>query len=66
MKVEITYKEIQYFERVVEVEMTKKEYNKYIKMSHSQQDGEYNLCGGTGVEHWVATETLSIDVEIIK
>jgi hypothetical protein len=65
MKVAITYKEVQYFERTVEVEMTKTEYNAYLKLSKLQQEQKYDLCSGTDVEHWVATETLSIDAEII-
>jgi len=65
MKVAITYKEVQYFERTVEVEMTKREYNAYIKLSKWEQDQKYDLCSDTSVEHWVATETLSINAEII-
>lgn len=66
MKIEITYKEVQYFERTMQVEMSKKEYNDYIKLSKWEQDQKYNLCADTDVENWVATEIFSIDAEIIN
>ena len=66
MKIAITYKEVQFFKRTVEVEMSKKEFNDYLKLSKFEQEQKFNLCSNTDVEHCVATETLSIDAEIIN
>jgi hypothetical protein len=68
MKVLITYRELQWFENTIEVEMTKKEYNQYLKKSLFEQEQEFQFMGNTSVENgnWVATEILGIDVDIIQ
>jgi len=68
MKVLITYRELQWFENSIEVEMTKKEYKEYLKKSLFEQEQEFQFTGSTSVENgnWVATEILGIDVDIIE
>jgi hypothetical protein len=60
MTIEITYREVQYFERIVEVEMTKKEYIEYLKMSKFEQEQKYDLCAGTSEKHHISTEISDI------
>jgi hypothetical protein len=65
MKVLITYRELQWFENKIEVEMTKKEYNKYLKKSLYEQEQEFQLTSNTSVENWIETEIVGISVDII-
>jgi hypothetical protein len=66
MKVLITYTER--ITRVLEkeVEMTKEEYKKYLKMSTFEQDEKYDLCSSCDDEHFQNLEILSINTEIVK
>jgi hypothetical protein len=66
MKVEITYNEIQYFTKVVEVEMTKKEYKKYMQMTKFELEREFDLMSATTVENWVGNEIDGVHLEIIN
>ena len=65
MKVQITYTEVITREQVIEVEMTKKEYKEYLKMSEYEKEQKYNLCASTCDEHHVSTESMPIIAEII-
>jgi hypothetical protein len=66
MKVEITYNEIQYFTKVIEVEMTKKEYKKYIQMTKFELEREFDLMSATTIENWVGNDIDGVHLEIIK
>lgn len=66
MKVEITYKEIQYFTKVIEVEMTKEEYKKYMQMTKFELEREFDLMSATTVENWVGNDIDGVHLEIIK
>jgi hypothetical protein len=66
MKVLITYTERVTRELVREVEMTKKEYNEYLKMSTFDQEQKYSLCAECSDEHFTNLEIVSIDADIIK
>jgi hypothetical protein len=66
MKVQITYREVQYFENIIEVEMTKEEYKAYLKMSEFQKEQKYDLCASTGDANYYGTEPQPIIAEIIK
>jgi hypothetical protein len=66
MKVEITYNEIQYFTKVVEVEMTKKQYKKYMQMTKFELEREFDLMSATTVENWVGNEIDGVHLEIIN
>jgi hypothetical protein len=67
MKVRIVYSEIQHFENIIEVEMTKKEYQEYLKMSEWDKEQKYDFTARTSVENgnWVETEVLPIKIEIL-
>jgi hypothetical protein len=65
MKVLITYTETITRELVQEVEMTRAEYNKYLKMSNFEKEQEYDLCARCSDEHFVDLD-YRIDVEIVK
>ena len=49
-----------------EVEMTKKEYDEYLKMSTHDKEQKYLLCSQCDDEHFLDLEIVSIDAEIIK
>lgn len=66
MKVRITYTELQTFELVKEVEMSKAEYKAYLKLSQREQEQKYDLCASTGDAQWTSTEILNIDTDIIN
>jgi hypothetical protein len=66
MKILITYTERVTRELVREVEMTKKEYNEYLKMSTFDQEQKYSLCAECSDEHFTNLEIVSIDADIIK
>ena len=66
MKVLITYTERVTRELKKEVEMTKKEYNEYLKMSFHEQEQKYDLCSQCSDEHFTSLEIVEIDAEIIK
>ncbi len=66
MKVLITYTERVTRELKKEVEMTKKEYNEYLKMSMFDQEQKYSLCAECSDEHFIHLEYVSIDADIIK
>lgn len=66
MKVVITYREVLRFEQVIEVEMTKAEYNQYLKMSEHEKSEKYDLCSSTCDEHHIATEPQPIIIEIVN
>ncbi len=65
MKIQITYTEVVTREQVIEVEMTKKEYQEYLKMSEFDKEQKYDLCASTSDMHHVSTESLPISAEII-
>jgi hypothetical protein len=66
MKVLITYTERMTRELHKEVEMTKKEYDEYLKMSTHDKEQKYLLCSQCDDEHFLDLEIVSIDAEIIK
>lgn len=66
MKIQITYTEIIYREQVKEVEMTKKEYKEYLKMSEFEKEQKYDLCASTSDIHHTATEAAPIVTKIIN
>lgn len=65
MKIQITYTEVITREQVIEVEMTKKEYKEYLKMSEFNKEQKYNLCASTNDIHHLSTESLPICADII-
>ena len=66
MKVLITYTEKITRELVKEVEMTKKEYNEYLKMSTFDQEQKYSLCAECSDEHFIHLEIVQINADIVK
>lgn len=66
MKVQITYTEVVTRQQVVEVEMTKKEYQEYLKMSEFNKEQKYDLCASTCDEHQIELKALPIIAEIIE
>jgi len=66
MKVLITYTERITRTLEKEVEMTKSEYNKYLKLSNFDKEQKYNLCAECSDEHFVELEYVSIDADIIE
>lgn len=65
MKVQITYTECQWRENTIEVEMTPKEYKKYLKLSKREQAHEYGLFSATTDDHHKCTEIISVETEIL-
>lgn len=66
MKIKITYSEVVVLEREIEVEMTKKEYKEYLKMSEFEKDQKYDLCANTSINNSVvSTQPNPILAEII-
>ena len=65
MKVQITYREVITREQVIEVEMTKKEYQEYLKMSEFDKEQKYDLCASTSDEHQIELKPLNIISQII-
>jgi hypothetical protein len=66
MKIQITYTEVIYRQQIKEVEMTKKEYKQYLKMSEFEKEQKYDLCASTCEIHHTATEVAPIIAEIIN
>ncbi len=66
MKVQITYTEVQYFKIEKEVEMTQKEYKKYLKTGKVSEDLNNSLCSECGDEYWDATQHLDTIVEPVN
>ena len=66
MKVLITYTERITRTLEKEVEMTKEEYNQYLKLSNFEKEQKYDLCAECSDEHFVELEYVSVDAKIIK
>jgi hypothetical protein len=66
MKVTVTYTEVQYYRAEKQVEMTKKEYEKYLNTGRVNKELENDLSDECGDANIIATEHFNTDVEIIK
>ena len=62
MKVQITYTEVQTFKNTIEVEMTEKEYNAYLKKSLTEQEQQFDFTSNTDEQHHYSTEIQSIEI----
>ena len=56
MKVQITVTQVLTYEITTEVEMTKEEYNKYVKTGKYSNKLMYEVSSEITDEHWTATE----------
>ena len=67
MKVSVTLKEVLTYEHTKEVEMTKAEYNHYLKTGKLPEKTDtslqHELSGEIDNEHWIETEHYIINVE---
>ena len=52
-----------HFELIKEIEMTNKEYKRFLKMDNHDIDFELDLCGQCGDECHVATEISNVIIE---
>lgn len=67
MKVQVTLREVLTYEITKEVELTKEEYNTYVKYGKlpikKQTEVEHDLSSDVCDEHWIITEHEIVNIE---
>ena len=70
MKVSVTLREVLTYEITQEFELTKSEYNAYIKNGrlplNKHKDIEYELSSNVDDSHWIITEHEISNIEPLK
>ena len=63
MKVQVTVTQVMTYEITTEVEMTKEQYNAYLKTGKYSNELMYEVSSEINDEHWIATEERITSIE---